>query len=351
MVGRGQDDERPDPSATDADGRDRLWSDVEWHLSLVRARDLLPMSKWWRRPRTRWAERGSPELPPLAWELEGRPGNKRGPWHDIADGLDLVYRRAWALHNDASFLDEESLVARPYLHENVYSLIVEMTREPLEDTLVWSLLSDLRQRYPVLTRSWEHLEEMLRGTAWTESHAAVGNVDSGVLPVVVWLDSDRDKKAVQDALKSLVEVSGLEITFSGPEQVGSWFRRFGAGVRRGLSSAEAQIRFEKAERALELQVVGKRQAEVDSVQAEAVAKLLVALENTASALVQIGSILLIKVDGVPAVRNLTPRELRLLERNPSLLKDPAAILSALQNADEISIPPDSQTGERRALGK
>jgi hypothetical protein len=65
--------------------------------------------------------------------------------------------------------------------------------------------------------------------------------------------------------------------------------------------------------------------------------LLMALENTHNALIQIGSVLLIKVDGIPVVRNLSQRELAYMEQNPALFRDPAATLQELQkiNLDEV----------------
>ena len=98
-------------------------------------------------------------------------------------------------------------------------------------------------------------------------------------------------------------------------------------------SRELGERLQKVERGIELHLVHKQQAEIDSMQGDAVAKLLTALEHTPDALVQIGSVLLIKVDGVPAVRNLTQVELRYLERNPRPLRSPATILEALQAVD------------------
>jgi hypothetical protein len=62
-----------------------------------------------------------------------------------------------------------------------------------------------------------------------------------------------------------------------------------------------------------------------------------ALENTHNALIQIGSVLLIKVDGIPVVRDLSQRELAYMEQNPALFRDPAATLQELQkiNLDEV----------------
>lgn len=105
-----------------------------------------------------------------------------------------------------------------------------------------------------------------------------------------------------------------------------------------MTSTEMAERMEKVERGIELHLLHKKQAEIDSLQGEAVAKLLTALESTPTALIQIGSVLLIKIDGVPAVRNLTQQELIYLEQNPALLRNPAGIFEALQEVCRESLP-------------
>ena len=68
-----------------------------------------------------------------------------------------------------------------------------------------------------------------------------------------------------------------------------------------------------------MQVLRKTQAEVDSAQAGAMAKLIVALNNNVNAFIQIDPVLLIKVDGVVIVRNLSQRELAFLQRDSHIL--------------------------------
>lgn len=150
----------------------------------------------------------------------------------------------------------------------------------------------------------------------------------------IYLADDHGHQEVQQALSDLLESFDFEIVDSLPPIRGSWYRDFIAVSRRALTSRELGERLQKVERGIELHLVHKQQAEIDSMQGDAVAKLLTALEHTPDALVQIGSVLLIKVDGVPAVRNLTQVELRYLEHNPRLLKSPATILEALQAVDE-----------------
>jgi hypothetical protein len=153
--------------------------------------------------------------------------------------------------------------------------------------------------------------------------------------VTVYLADDEGHEEVQEALGDLLTAFDFDVVDSFPSLRGSWYRDFIAVSRRALTSHDLGERLQKVERGIELQLLHKQQAEIDSMQGDAVAKLLTALEHTSDALVQIGSVLLVKVDGVPAVRNLTQVELRYLEHNPRLLKSPAAILEALQAVDLV----------------
>jgi hypothetical protein len=152
--------------------------------------------------------------------------------------------------------------------------------------------------------------------------------------VTVYLAKDEGHEAVQEALADVLTAFDFEVVDSLPPLHGSWYRDLIATSRRALTSRELGERLRKVERGIELQLLHKHQAEIDSMQGDAVAKLLTALEHTPDALVQIGSVLLVKVDGVPAVRNLTHIELRHLEHNPKLLRSPATILDALQAVDQ-----------------
>lgn len=154
------------------------------------------------------------------------------------------------------------------------------------------------------------------------------------IPATIYLSDGGVHAEVQEALKELLEAFDFSMVDALPALQGSWYRTFVARLTMVMNSVELTERMEKVERGIELHLLHKKQAEIDSLQGEAVAKLLTALESTPSALIQIGSVLLVKVDGVPAVRNLTQQELRYLERNPNLLRDPAGIFEALQSAKQ-----------------
>ncbi|RJQ70993.1 hypothetical protein D5S17_28370 [Pseudonocardiaceae bacterium YIM PH 21723] len=152
------------------------------------------------------------------------------------------------------------------------------------------------------------------------------------LPAVIYLDDAVAAPAVEAALHKVFQAFGLTVLELGEPIIRSWFRRMRVGARRAATGETGRRLYRELDRAVELRAVDQVQAQVDSAQAGAVAGLLTSLEGTQNALVQIGSVLLIKIDGVPLVRNLTQHEIAHLQRNPQLIRDPAAVLGELQRA-------------------
>jgi hypothetical protein len=92
----------------------------------------------------------------------------------------------------------------------------------------------------------------------------------------------------------------------------------------------------KVEGPLEVQFIDLNQAEVDSKEAEAVARLVESLADIPSAVVRVGSISMIKFstpDGaVVQTRTLSQIEIRAMERFPETQINPRIALEALSNA-------------------
>jgi hypothetical protein len=156
------------------------------------------------------------------------------------------------------------------------------------------------------------------------------NMGPPTTPVRIYLSTDHDHQAVEGALEELLEIYGLEIVRRFPPVHGSWFRQFLARAKDGAPTVEESVT--KVARGIELQALHRPQAEVDARQADAVAKLMTALEKEENAAIQIGSILLVKVGNNYVVRTLTQIQLAHLERNPELFQDPATVLHQLQLA-------------------
>lgn len=185
---------------------------------------------------------------------------------------------------------------------------------------------------------WTGVSGHLRDPADLPVPGIVRYHDDGedVLPVSIYLDSARNASAVEHAVLDVLYTFGLTIEDAAPPVVGSWFRSMRARPDAGRDVADVLNRIE---RSIEMQALHKPQAEIDAAQADAVAKLITALGADPNAFVQIGSVLLVKVDGVVVVRNLTQRELVFLQRNSGLLVSPKAILEALETFAVNDGPP------------
>jgi hypothetical protein len=164
----------------------------------------------------------------------------------------------------------------------------------------------------------------------TKELADSGFKTTQVLPVTVFLDTNRtgDVIDVSRAIGEFLTSIDLDLFFESGEW-GSWFGRSFARSKKALASQGVKDTLTRAERALEIQTLHIPQAQIDAMQADAAAKLIAALGPTPNAIVQIGSVLLVKVDGTPIVRNLTQTELSYLEHNKHLYKSPKNALEEL----------------------
>jgi hypothetical protein len=75
------------------------------------------------------------------------------------------------------------------------------------------------------------------------------------------------------------------------------------GLLKRAADSEAAA---EARRAVELQVLDRFQAGIDGATSDAVAKLITALDQTSGAVIQVGSVLLVKAEETIIVRQLTP---------------------------------------------
>ena len=114
-----------------------------------------------------------------------------------------------------------------------------------------------------------------------------------------------------------------------------------------LTLREVQERLQKAERALELATLHTYQANVDKTQAEAASTLVKALDQTPDAIVQIDSLVLVKMtDGAKArliVRSLSQQELLNVQKSPDLLQDPGAMMKLLSSGVQSPESNDART--------
>ncbi|WP_449597401.1 cold-shock protein [Nonomuraea endophytica] len=162
------------------------------------------------------------------------------------------------------------------------------------------------------------------------------------IPVVIYLENEQDASTIEAAVDEVLDHAGYDIVLTLPPVLGSWFSQKWARFRRGIADAGLDGVADKAVRGLELEHVQRRQAEINATNLDALANLIERLDKTPAALIQIGSILLVKTAEDLLVRELTLEEQIHLEANPSLRKDPTAAARVFgvqeQGATEASPP-------------
>ncbi|GIH28660.1 hypothetical protein Aph01nite_69700 [Acrocarpospora phusangensis] len=169
--------------------------------------------------------------------------------------------------------------------------------------------------------------------------------DPGTLSAaIVYLSDERDHAPVLAALAQAAEAFGLEIAEAGPQVRGSIWQAFVVRVRRYFTDERLEQSADKLKAGAEIRWYDEPAAQASKVQAEAVAALMAAVQESANAFILIGNLLLIKIDGFPYIRELTPAQVDYLQANPGLQANPAQALAEvdgegpLDNSVTSSIP-------------
>lgn len=167
------------------------------------------------------------------------------------------------------------------------------------------------------------------------SRSAAPGTAQPQIAVQIFLADAAPGPAVEEAVREVLLTSGVEDVREEQLVIRSWYRSLTGLLKRAADSDAAA----EARRAVELQVLDRFQAGIDGVTGDAVAKLITSLNQTNGAVIQVGSVLLVKVDETIVVRQLTSREMTHWQRNPGLFKDPATALAELQRANQSGSQP------------
>ncbi len=143
--------------------------------------------------------------------------------------------------------------------------------------------------------------------------------------------SSSDGSTIKTSLLNLLGRFDLVLDSEEPVLKGSWFQKIWLKARESASSEPVSERIKKLESALELHTLGKVRAEVDKAKAEAVGILLSAVSTQESAVVRIGSLVIVKDHEQVAIWTISEVEAAELERNSTLVRNPVEVINHLQH--------------------
>jgi hypothetical protein len=171
---------------------------------------------------------------------------------------------------------------------------------------------------------------------------------AGLAALHIYLADGREHAEVERAVEEWLADAGLEVVFRDDPIIGSWSRTLWVRVRtmaRGQAAGEVAA---TVVRTLELRHYGVLDAQVTATLMQSTAQVLASLQNSKDAAIRLGAVLILKVDWVPVVTQLSAAQQLKLDHHPEMLDVPAQLLRFL-GLDEADTPASGE--QPRALGE
>ncbi|MEV5557147.1 helix-turn-helix transcriptional regulator [Nonomuraea wenchangensis] len=139
-----------------------------------------------------------------------------------------------------------------------------------------------------------------------------------------------------------------------PSLTRSTIAKIESGTRKSVTATEVKA-LAQALRTTATDLLEGDAASVSTAHAEAAARLIEAVGNVETAVIQVGALLVIKNEGLLTVRDLSPAQMEQIRRNPGLVTDPARLIEQLEggslreDADHVATAPEGQSIEASAM--
>lgn len=233
---------------------------------------------------------------------------------------------------------EEEVVSqrRRPIQAVVDKLNAEIARRPQPGEVAWHYqpgedsTEDRPPAYPRRPGDDPDAARLLDVPHWYREEPALGESGTQSLPVTIYISDESIHEQVEAAVESVLESVGARIEDRDDPIPGSWFRRMGAKTAALANSPAGREAAATALHAAEAHFVHAKDADITETMMRNLPPLITALEPTKNAVVRIGAVLLVKVDGVPVVHQLTAAQQLRLDHQPRLAMSPYEILAALE---------------------
>jgi hypothetical protein len=157
---------------------------------------------------------------------------------------------------------------------------------------------------------------------------AVGNI-----PVSIYLADEDIHEQVETAVEEWLATADVSIDTRAEPVIGSWFRRMGASMKKTVGTPAAREAALTGMHIVDSRLVQAQDAHVTSTLFQNLGPVLAALQPTKDAVVRAGALLIVKIDWVVQVHQLTAAQQAILDHRPQLATTPKEIIAALQFPD------------------
>lgn len=179
----------------------------------------------------------------------------------------------------------------------------------------------------------KHGSEMVTAQWWegqywrTQSASVAERLD---VPVSIYLTDETIHRQVETAVDQWLITADVSVDTRADPVIGSWFRRIKASAKRAIRTPVGREALLTALHVADSHLVQAQGAYVTSTLLQNVGPVLLALQPTKDAVVRAGALLIVKVDWVVQVHQLTAAQQAILDHRPLLAASPTEIVTALQ---------------------
>jgi hypothetical protein len=166
---------------------------------------------------------------------------------------------------------------------------------------------------------------------------------TSAIPVTIYLEDEEIHDQVETAVEALLATAGLQIERRDEPVIGSWYRRMWAAAGRALHSPATREGALIAAHAADTRLVLAQDAVVTATLLQNLGPVIASLQPTRDAVLRVGALLIVKVDWVVNVHQLTAAQQVLLDHRPGLIGSPHEILATLD------LPPSTEHGSITAM--
>jgi hypothetical protein len=152
---------------------------------------------------------------------------------------------------------------------------------------------------------------------------------SSTIQITIYLSDQKIHEQVELAIDALLSVAGLLVTARGDPVLGSWFRRMLATVKEVRSSSVGREATLVAAHVADTRFVLSQDAAVTAALLQNLGPVLGALQPTKDAVIRAQALLIVKVDWVVSVFQLTAAQQAILDHRLQLACSPHEIIAAL----------------------
>lgn len=215
--------------------------------------------------------------------------------------------------------------------------------------LAWTIYNDLRNRHPSAPPDADALARQVRmilrqqEITMPEGYERMIEIVSteitrhnslpqppATMPVTIYLAEEASHEQVESAVVELLGHAALEVVHRDDPVIGSWFRRLWAGARPAVTSPAAREAALTATHVVDTHLILAQDAQVTAILLQNLGTVIASLQYVNDAVVRVGALLIVKINGKVQVLQLTAAQQAILDHRPHLASAPGEIIAALQ---------------------